>query len=134
MGSNRSFTPAQRVVNPHLQAFLPFEWRKTCTCRFSSAPRGGKPALAALPPFSSAVKLQLPVFLRSEWRKTRTCSFSAVLSGGKAAFEAFPPLLSAREPAHSHFLSPLCLGRIRPTARMKSALFLLALNSVRCTD
>ncbi|KAJ8616506.1 hypothetical protein MRB53_035880 [Persea americana] len=49
--------------------------------QISSAPRGGKQAVAALPPLSSAVK--------------STFQFSSALRGGKLAIAALPPLSSA---------------------------------------
>ena len=49
--------------------------------QLSSAPRGGKPAVAALPPLSSAVK--------------STFQFSSAQRGGKLAIAALPPLSSA---------------------------------------
>ena len=57
--------------------------------QFSSTLRGGKVAVAALPPLSSAVKLHFPVFLRCERRKTCSCRFTAALVGVKVAFPVF---------------------------------------------
>ncbi|XXG75427.1 hypothetical protein AAC387_Pa07g3939 [Persea americana] len=63
--------------------------RQTRIFQFSSTGRGGKVAVAALPPLSWAVKRHFPVFLRCESRKTRSCRFTAALIGGKVAFPVF---------------------------------------------
>ena len=82
------------AVNSHFQVLLRSERRKTGICsftaarirgkpvfQFSSAPRGGKLAIAALPPLSSAVN----------W----IFQFSSAVRGGKLATAALPPLPSA---------------------------------------
>ena len=70
--------------------------------------RGGKLAVAALPPLAWEVDPHFPVFLHYEKRKTGSCSFTAALIGGKLIFQfssalrggklaipALPPLPSA---------------------------------------
>ena len=65
----------------HTQLYRRLHGRQTRIFRFSSTMRGGKLEIAALPPFSSAVKL--------------TFQFSSARRGGKLAMAALPPLSSA---------------------------------------
>ena len=65
----------------HTQRYRRLHGQQTLIFRFFSAQRGGKRAIAALPPFSSAVNL--------------TFQFSSVQAGGKLAIAALPPLPSA---------------------------------------
>ena len=65
----------------HTQLYRRLHGRQTRIFRFSSTMRGGKLEIAALPPFSSAVKL--------------TFQFSSAQRGGKLAIAALPPLPSA---------------------------------------
>ena len=65
----------------HTQLYRRLHGRQTRIFRFSSTMRGGKLEIAALPPFSSAVKL--------------TFQFSSARRGGKLEIAALPPLPSA---------------------------------------
>ena len=65
----------------HTQLYRRLHGRQTRIFRFSSAQRGGKLAIAALPPFSSAVNL--------------TFQFSSARRKGKLEIAALPPFSSA---------------------------------------
>ena len=51
--------------------------------------RGGKLAIAALPPLVWAANSHFPVFLHCERRKAGNCSFTAAKIGGKVDFPGF---------------------------------------------
>ncbi|KAJ8635011.1 hypothetical protein MRB53_009278 [Persea americana] len=63
------------------QLYRRLHWRQTRIFQFSSAARGGKLAISALPPFSPAV--------------SRIFQVSSAVRGGKLALSALPPLSSA---------------------------------------
>ena len=61
--------------------------RQTRIFRFSSTMRGGKLAIAALPPLVWAANSHFPVFLHCERRKAGNCSFTAATIGGNVIFQ-----------------------------------------------
>ena len=63
--------------------------RQTRIFRFSSTMRGGKLAIAALPPLVWAANSHFPVFLHCERRKAGNCSFTAATIGGNVDFPGF---------------------------------------------
>ena len=69
------------AVNSYFPDFLHSKRRKTGNCSFTAVLAGGKPAVAALPPFSPAVKWAFQI--------------SSTPRGGKLAVAALPPLSSA---------------------------------------
>ena len=76
-----SIPPLWEEENRQLHLYRRSHRRQSCIFQLSSAPRGGKLAVAALPPFLSAVKT---IF-----------QFSSSPTGGKLAISALPPLSSA---------------------------------------
>ena len=76
-----SIPPLWEEENRQLHLYRRSHRRQSCIFQLSSAPRGGKLAVAALPPLSSAVKT---IF-----------QFSSSPTGGKLAISALPPLSSA---------------------------------------
>lgn len=70
-----------------MQLYRRSKRRKSCKCGFSSSRRGGKPEIAALPPFETAEKLQLQDYRRFKRRKSCECRFTTPRAGVGPQFD-----------------------------------------------
>ena len=108
----------------HTQLYRRLHGRQTRIFRFSSTMRGGKLEIAALPPFSSAVKstfqfssarrggkLEIAALPPLPSAVNLTFQFSSAQRGGKLAIAALPPLPSAVKPIF-RFSSALRGGKL----------------------
>ncbi|XXG52239.1 hypothetical protein AAC387_Pa03g0616 [Persea americana] len=85
--------------------------RQTRIFQFSSTMRGGKLAIAALPPLSSAVRWVFQVSSGVRGGKPATEGFTAALIGGKLDFPVF--LREREENRHRSFTAAPIGGKVR---------------------